>query len=117
MLEGVDARAPAKFIQEVEFAALEVPTPAVSWTALQLLPKVQRRILPQIFGPVKVTGEGANDSAQCRENCGTLEDSVGGGGIFVGHNRITARRMGTAQQSRWYKNSIGTAGDVGALER
>ena len=50
MLERVDVRASAKFIQEVKSATLEVPTPAASRTPLQLLPKVQRGSLPQIFG-------------------------------------------------------------------
>ena len=66
---------------------------------------------------MKVMGEGASDSAQRGENCGPMDDSVGGGGIFVGHNRITARLSQAEQESRQYKNSIGTAGDVGALER
>ena len=89
----------------------------MSRTPLQLKPKVQRGILPEIFGPMQVAGEGASDSAQRGENCGPMDDSVGGGGIFVGHNRITAGLSQAEQESRQYKNSIGTAGDVGAGER
>src|SRR2546422_400144 len=85
----------------------------MSRTPLQLKPKVQRGILPEIFGPMQVAGEGASDSGERGEDPGALEHSVSGGGIFVDHNKIAARLSQVVQESRQYKNSIGR----GALER
>ena len=92
---------------EMKPATLEIPTPPVSRTSLQLLPEVHGDFLQEVFVEIQIAGQGADDPVERSANAGPLDDSVSGGSLLPGHDTIAAPLMQSLQERRWYKKGIG----------